>query len=277
MKTLYQQAKDFLREQYVQNREIVKSSDFHRAYVDEKIRHSLQVSGAGNGILRHVAYFQNRSAEFMDICRSAIVLHDIFRFTEVKRWFLTGEKSDHGVEGAALLEQTPPFQDKRITLSIKHHGHMIEEFYKDPAFQNLADPALQKDIEHIHFAVRDADKIANWQILSNEFETVRLVWLPHAQDTSAAQGQITPEAWQSFIDGQLVPHQFKNTDADILLSVLSWLFDINYTYSIIYSRRLNLFNKFFKLFEMIGVEQEKCEQIKNTVRTYVANRFKMDI
>jgi len=276
MYKLYNQAKELLEQEYNKNFQIVKESDFHRAYINEKIRHSLQVSGAGNGILRHEAYFQNRSEEFLDICRSAIVLHDIFRFSEVSRWFLSGELSDHGVEGATMLKNLPPFDDIRITLAIKHHGHLVERFYQDEEYIALKDPALKRDIEHIHFAVRDADKIANWQILTGEFEAMRPVWLPYPQDMSSAQSRITPEAWESFINKNPVPREFKMTNADMLLSVLSWLFDVNYAYSIFYCRRLNLFNKYFKLFEIIGVDKEKCAQIKNTVCEYLAGRFKVN-
>lgn len=273
MSTLYQKAKNYLKEQYLENFEIVKSSDFHRAYVNEKIRHSLQVSGAGNGILRNEKYFMNRSEEFIDIAKTAIVLHDIFRFTEVRRWFETGQKSDHGVEGAAMLKNQPPFNDIRITLSIKHHGHLIEDFYRDEEFLSLADSDLKQDIEHIHFAVRDADKIANWQILTNEFEAMRPVWLPHPEDFSARQSQFTPQAWESFTQSNLVAKKDINTNADTLLSVLSWLFDINYHYAVTYCQRLDLFNKFYNLFEKIGVDSDKRQIIKEITENYLQSKF----
>lgn len=270
---LYQNAKILLKEEHDKNLKIVKSSDFHSAYIDEKLRHSLQVSGAGNGILRNESYFQNRSPEFLDIARTAIVLHDIFRFTEVRRWFLTGEKSDHGVEGAQMLKNIPEFSDIRITLSIKHHGHMVERFYEDPEYTEIADLNLKKDIEHIHFAVRDADKIANWQILTNEFEDMRKVWLPHAEDRSKAQGKIDETAWKSFVNEQIVPRSCLKTNADELISVVSWLFDMNYKYCVTYCQNLDLFNKFFKLFEIIGTDPAQCQRIKEVVQAFVAKRF----
>lgn len=277
MNTLYKQAKVLLHQEYQKNYEIVKSSDFHRAYVDEKIRHSLQVSGAGNGILRNEKYFMNRSEEFIDIAKTAIVLHDIFRFTEVRRWFETGQKSDHGVEGAAMLRKLPPFDDRRIALSIKHHSHLIEDFYQDAEYTDIADQNLKKDIEHIHFAVRDADKIANWQILTNEFEAMRPVWLPNPDDFSEKQAEFTPEGWQNFLQAKLVAKKDIHTNADTLLSVLSWLFDINYTYSVIYCQRLNLFGKFDKLFEIIGVGSDKRRIIRKIVADYLQHRFNITI
>ena len=277
MYELYNKAKELLHQQYQQNYEIVKSSDFHRAYVNEKIRHSLQVSGAGNGILRNEAYFKNRSPEFLDIARTAIILHDIFRFNEVKRWFLTGEKSDHGVEGAAMLKTIPTFNDIHITLSIKHHGHMVEKFYEDPEYTQINDSNLQKDIEHIHFAVRDADKIANWQILTKEFEAMRLVWLPFPTDNSSSQGIICEKMWKNFCNEEVVSKEHIQTNADELLSVLCWLFDINYEYSIKYCQRLNIFKCFFQLFEIIGTNKEQCRQIENIVSNYILKKFNIKI
>ena len=100
---LYEKAKNLLFDEYNANYKIVKNSDYHRGYMDEKIKHSLQVAGAGNGILRNEAYFQNRTPEFVEIAKTAILLHDIFRFREIKILYETGQKLDHGIKGAEML------------------------------------------------------------------------------------------------------------------------------------------------------------------------------
>jgi hypothetical protein len=276
MTTLYSQAKDLLYEQYHKNYDIVCTSEFHRAYANEKLRHSLQVAGAGNGIIRHEEMFQNRSETFLDLVRSAVLLHDIFRFTEVSRWFLTGQKSDHGAEGAAMLEKHPLFADIRITLPIKHHGHMIEDFYADPLYQNITDPQLQTDVRNIIFVVRDADKIANWQILTKEFEQMRQVWLPNFQDRSTAQGQISPKVMASFTAERLSEKNAVCTNADKVLDVLSWLFDINTHYAVTYSRRLKLFEGFDRLFEILGTPLEDRLKISRVVQNYLLEHFPTD-
>jgi hypothetical protein len=273
--SLYEQARALLQAQYQKNREIVKNSPFHLAYVEEKLRHSLQVAGAGNGIVRHEAYFQNRSESFIELTRTAILLHDVFRFEEVRRLFESNQPCDHGVEGAGLLASLPSFNDIRITLPIRHHGHMIEALYDDPDYQNIADPTLKSDVEHIAFAVRDADKIANWQILTHEFEAMRTVWLPHSDDRSEAQSLVDARLLNSYAQQILTADRVKNTNADVIAFTLGWVFDINYAYSITYARRLDLFNAFMRTFETLHTPREQQEQIRAAVADYVAKRFHM--
>ena len=141
---LYDKAKILVRKEYEDAFEIVKESFYHRSFANWKIKHTFQVSGAGNGILAHEPYFQNRSDEFIDICRTAILLHDVYRFREVTGWFQDDTKIDHSLMGAELLSQTKDFNDILITLPIKHHGNMIEKLYEDEAYQTLNDDLKDK-------------------------------------------------------------------------------------------------------------------------------------
>lgn len=50
-------ARKLLLDEYYGNREIVAVSPHYAAYADEKYRHSLQVLGAGNFIIRHEPWF----------------------------------------------------------------------------------------------------------------------------------------------------------------------------------------------------------------------------
>lgn len=274
---LYQKAKKLLNNEYEHNFEIVKDSHYHKSFVNEKIRHSLQVAGAGNGILRNEPYFQNKSAEFIEIAKTAILLHDVFRFNEIRIKYQENRKVDHGAEGAKLLAELPDFNMQQIVLPVKHHGHMIEEFYKDTEFTSIADEELKDQIEHIIFAVRDADKIANWQILTKEYENMRLVWLPFPDDRTKNQGIISDNVWESFIQGEVVPRDYLKTNADCLISVLAWAFDINYKYSFEYSVRLNMLEGFEKIMHDLQIEQTKITYVMDTVKAYVEKRFGMKI
>ena len=131
---MYEKAKNLLHNEYLRNFEIVKDSFYHKSFANEKIRHSLQVAGVGNGILRNEPYFKNKSPEFIEIAKTAILLHDIFRFSEITIKYKTGEKVDHGVMGADFLRNIPEFNTPLIILPVKHHGHMIEALYEDDEY-----------------------------------------------------------------------------------------------------------------------------------------------
>ena len=271
--TLYQKAKQLLQSEYEKNFEIVKDSFYHTSFMNEKIRHSLQVAGAGNGILRNETYFKSKSSEFIEIAKTAILLHDIFRFNEIRIKYQDNKKVDHGVEGAKYLSELTDFNNLLITLPVKHHGHMIDVFYEDEAYFSIKDEELKDQIKHILFAARDADKIANWQILTKEYENMRLVWLPHPEDRTEKQGQITNKVWNSFLEGEVVLNSYIQTNADCLVSVLAWVFDINYRYSIDYSMRLNHLDGFEKILQDLKVEQSKIDTILNIVKDYISKRF----
>ena len=151
---------------------------------------------------------------------------------------------------------------------VEDHGHVVMH-------QGLS----KEDVKHIAFAVRDADKIANWQIVTQEFDFVKKVWLPFPEDDSKEQGIIPPEAWAYFAKHEIVPHGVVKvkTNASEALSMLCWLFDINYQYSVYYCCRLDLFSGFLRLFKQIKVDEENISAIKEIVQDYCKQKFNMDI
>lgn len=273
--SLYKKAQELLHSEYKRNFEIVKDSLYHKSYANEKIRHSLQVAGAGNGILRNEAYFQNKSEKFIEIAKTAILLHDIFRFNEIRLNYQEHKKIDHGVEGSKLLSAISDFNNPLIVLPVKHHGHMIEDFYEDKEYNTINDEELKDQIRHIIFAVRDADKIANWQILTKEYENMRLVWLPFPDDTSSKQGIISNKVWEAFINCQITPRNHIKTNADTILSVIAWCFDLNYKYSVEYCMRLKHLEGFEKIMTDLQVEPEKIDIIVQVIRNYIKERFQL--
>ncbi len=224
---LYEKALKLLYKEYDDVFEIVKSSSYHRAFANEKIRHSMQVLGAGNGILKHEKYFLNKPSDFIETARVAILLHDVYRFKEILGWFESNTKIDHGEKGAEFLSQTDDFNNILITMPIKHHGHMIEKMYEDEAYQKL-DDKTKDEVRHIAFAVRDADKIANWNLLKNEWENMKEVWLPYPNDHSKVQAEINKELWGWFMHFKVAPNNLRRSNADVAISIICWLFDMNY-------------------------------------------------
>lgn len=273
---LYDKAKILVRKEYEDAFEIVKESFYHRSFANWKIKHTFQVSGAGNGILAHEPYFQNRSDEFIDICRTAILLHDVYRFREVTGWFQDDTKIDHSLMGAKLLSQTKDFNDILITLPIKHHGHMIEKLYEDEAYQTLNDD-LKDKAKHISFAVRDADKIANWYSVNNEWEKAKEVWFQFPSDFSLAQAEINDELWSYFLRKQISPNYLCKTNADAAISTICWLFDMNYRYSLLYCKKFDLFERFCTVLKKLRVDETKIETVRKTMKNYVSEKFQIEI
>ena len=262
--------------EYRDNLPYVQGNRHYELYMYEKIRHSFQVSGAGNGILKHEKYFADRNKEFIDIARTAILLHDIYRFREIRGLFEENKAVDHSVLGAEFLRQINEFNNILITLPIKHHGHMIEEFYKDEEYQKQ-NPEVQEQLKHIAFAVRDADKIANWYLLCCDFEGMKDVWLPYPDDVSDKQTQINEVLWDYFKKDEVAPRGLGWTNADKLICVLAWFFDVNYGYSIDYCKKLKVFEGLHDILLKIHMDEEKADEIFQILKNYGFQRFQVEI
>ena len=276
--SLYESAKNLLQTEYETNKTVkILSSKFYTAYIEEKWRHSWQVAGAGNLILKNEPYFHGRDSAFLEKAKTAVLLHDVFRFREVRLKAEENKRVDHGLSGATFLKTLPEFNDILITLPIKHHGHMIEELYADAEYQALPEGQLKEDVRHIAFLVRDADKIANWQILTNEFEQMRLVWLPFPDDFSEKQAKIMPKLWAGFCDCCVSKGRFTETNVSSLLATFSWIFDMNYCSSVIFCKNLNLFEKFYGILNKFHIDPLKMAQIRQIVNDYVEKKFLLKI
>ena len=265
------EAKDLLKKTYLPAQEKLSTSRDWQAFAEEKYVHSLQVLGAGNYILGHEEFFINKSPEFIDLAKTVLVLHDIARFEEIVRRSQNINNYDHGVEGAKLLEDLPPFNDILITLPIKHHGHMIEDFYNDDAFKAINDPQQIEDVKNLIFLVRDADKIANFNQLCNpHFHEWHKYFFPEKDISS----QITPMVKKAFLQETLVPRPNIITRADRMLSLLSWFYDINYNASLEFCSKLKIDNVMINIFKSMmhdNVDDEIIDKMtswlkqKNTI------------
>ena len=258
---LLQKAEALLLKEYKEAFEKVKESAYYKDFVNEKYVHSLQVMGAGNGIIKNEPYFQNQTPQFIEICRVAILLHDIYRFREMVALCLTGEKNDHGVQGAEFLKQFEEFNHLYITLPIKHHGHIIEDLYDDLEYQNL-DEKTQDIVKHICFAIRDADKIANWYPLCISDERFEF-WFTGKEKPNSEK--ITDSVWNCFINKRIVVREFSKTAADNAIETFGWLFDINYPYSIYYCRRLKIFEKMPDILRKLHIGESYIKTFSKTV------------
>ncbi|MBR1648955.1 MAG: HD domain-containing protein [Alphaproteobacteria bacterium] len=260
-----------LKNEYQKCFEKVKEDGYYACFAEEKLHHSLQVLGAGNFIIRHESWFANKTQDFIDLCKTAVLLHDIARFEEITVRYLRNVKIDHGEEGAKKLKLMPEFNDIRITLPIKHHGHVKEDFYRDAEFLNIKDTKLADEVEHIFFLIRDADKIANFNIVCNEREKFLPVFIPQKDEVSDQRSIITPEVKDDFLRCKTVNYALRRTQADHCLAFISWFFDINYQSSVVFCERLDLINKMFDGLKFYQNDENLAQDLKNLVIKYLTN------
>ena len=248
--------------------EVVKEDASHRYYAEEKIRHSLQVAGAGNYIIRHVSWLKNKSDDYIEMVKTAVLLHDVCRFPEIAK-DAKGykEKYDHGMAAYEFLNHTSLFDDIRIRLPIKHHGHLIEELYGDEEYQNL-DDELRQEVKLICFLVRDADKIANFNMIVREPYFWPLF--------TGVKGEITAEnmkvsdfVWENAFTDRTIPKNYR-TIADRIASFLSWYVDINYQAALDYCNKSQLLDLMLKIFDRYCSDEEFKRQYSAHIRKFLS-------
>lgn len=237
---MLEKEKDLLHQEYRKCLEIAKHNKLFTSLAKEKIQHSYQVLDAGNYILKEENTFKNWSTQRIKEARTALLLHDIGRFTEIIAKIQTPQQNnDHCILGYNILANIPQYYDPRIIIPIKHHGHMIEELYNDPEFYTREDPQLKYEIEKITFLVRDADKIANFKLLS---ESGPEIWtLFNIEKNTSQQTPVSPEALQTFLKQEVIRFKDVHTNSDCILLLICWIFDLNYASSFAYMQNNQCF------------------------------------
>lgn len=226
-----------LQQSYQNCRNHVQDSPYYTLYADEKIHHSLQVVGAGNYILKHEKAFQNRAADFILNAKLAYLFHDIGRFEEIKAKYDYAKENegksqsrgtyDHSIIGADILRKIPSYNNPLIIIPIKHHGHLIGDLYTDEEFASIKDEQLKKDIETILFLVRDADKVANFNLVKIEQERFASLFYGEAAKDKIKMS-IAPELLEQFHRCEPISKLLLHNVAEELLGFIAWVFDMNY-------------------------------------------------
>ncbi len=266
---MLEQAKLLLKSEYEKCLQVVKKDNFYVNYTTEKWVHSRQVLGAGNFIIKHEPWFQKQPDDVIDAAKTALLLHDVARFEEITRRFLEGIKIDHGERAYEKLKEMSEYDEWLVAFAIKHHGHVKECFYEDESYLALKDENLRDQVEHIFWLVRDADKIANFNIVCEEREKYLELFLPSPDKVDYSEKKPTEPILHDFYDNKTVDYSLRKSVPDYILAFLSWYFDLNYKSSVVFCEKLNLPDKMFAIFEQYCDDQVLNDKLKSYLKDYL--------
>lgn len=262
-------AKKILLAEFERNSKLI-TADFQKDFMEEKIKHSYQVLGMGNLLLKHVVCFERLSKEDKDYLQAVVLLHDVGRFAEIIKK-KSGERFDHGVCGARILEGNDLFNAPDCVLPIRHHGHLIDYLYRDEDYMCLPETMRQR-VRLVSFLVRDADKLANFYLLAKNFKEIEDVFFavycfeePHSQKISA-------EVRADFMAHKSVRREYACNFADMALFFIAWVYDLNFRTSFEVLEKLKImeklifwFSKFWVKADVFLIEQEINKFIRQKV------------
>lgn len=237
--------KEFLR--YTENYDLTNEN------INRKQGHSIRVMN----ISKQIATELNLTEEQIQIATLIGLLHDIARFEQYTQYqtYNDNRSFDHGDYGVKILDkdmrkyiETDEY-DKIIKIAIKNHNKFeIEDGLNE---------------EELLFSkiIRDADKI---DIL---YETIGMFW--KGEEKAINNTEISPEVMEKFEQNKLLKRE-KNkvfVGMDQVMSVLAFIFDINYRPSFKIIKENDYINKIIDRFEF-----KDKEKVRNIALQYLQEK-----
>lgn len=209
-------------------KEYVNSYDINNIKIKRKYDHSYRVKQ----LARDLSEYLNLDEDNKYLAELIGLLHDIGRFEQVKIYnsFVDYETIDHGDFGVKIL-----FEDGLIRKFIKDnkYDNIIYNAIKNHNKLNI-EPGLD-EISLLHSKIiRDADKIDILYIKSNKAEKIVEEYGP------------TKEVEEDFFKNKLSENKKIVTSIDNVIRILSFLYDINYSFSYKYILDNKLIEKYYK-------------------------------
>ena len=212
--------------------EYVKNYDMEDNHIKYKYNHSIRVEK----ICEALAYALNLNEEDTYIIKTIGLLHDIGRFEQLKS---TGSYSDndfdHGAYGAMLL-----FKEG-----------LIEKFNVDPKYYDIIEFAIlnhnkyqideTSDERKLMFAklIRDADKIDKY----DAYTYLKTYNIANIED------DVTNEVSIQFRKHEAINRKIRKTKADLLISVIAFVYDINFIESLEIINKQNYLDELYNKLE----------------------------
>ena len=229
-----------LKKFYLQAVAQIPADSFFHESINHKFCHSVAVWQTGRKIMTQTPELADIDAEFKTLAERALLFHDVGRFHEAVCRYramqqkisvsAASNKYDHGFIGYDLLKDLPPYNDLRILLAIKYHGKMMEEVRASELWQQTEQSPLGNDAGKILYLVRDADKLANLEVIKTQNHLQHDIFFKLLSD-EARHAPISAVVWQQFLARQTILFTDLHSFADRILMVLSWIFDLNYQYT----------------------------------------------
>lgn len=210
----------------------------------------------------------NLSEEEIQLAKLIALLHDIGRFEQqtATKEFEDYKGFDHAEYGIKILFedglirkfiQDDKYDDIIYKAIINHNRYKIEEGLDEKTL-------LQAKI------IRDADKLDNFRVKDTEkFESMFL------NKEVIEHENISPKIYETFMDCKLIDVRDRITQIDFWVSVIAFMFDLNFNISLQYILGNDYINKLIDRLEYKNEDTKaKMEQIRKCANDYIKDRLK---
>ncbi|MBR1648573.1 MAG: HD domain-containing protein [Alphaproteobacteria bacterium] len=244
----------FLKKEYRKAYEQTVGDELITSLINRKFVHSWRVFQNGMKIVK--SDLKDTDARFLDMSAKALIFHDIGRFSEAvnihnnRRLGELGQKYDHGQMGAEILSSVKKYNDLKILLAVRHHGHIMEDFYNDSQYIALAEED-KKCTETLLKLVRDADKLDLYHLQIVNASIENDVFFNSLSEDLKYCG-VSDEVLKQFFCAKTILHSTIKNLPERILGCVSWQFDLNYPLT----RKLYINNNYREV--LLGLFDKYC-------------------
>lgn len=243
-----------------------KKFDLEDENINNKQAHSIRVMH----ICEKIGKEMNLNKEEIQVAKLIGLLHDIGRFEQYKKCktYIDRESFDHGDYGETLLKENN-FIEKFI--DDKKYIKIILKAVKNHNKYKIEDDMNEEELKYVRL-IRDADKI---DIL---YEAVNIFWNSKEEKEKMENSTISQEVKEEFFQEVNIKNRgSKETKADNLIKIISFIYDINYKVSLKIISEEKYIDKLINRFHFKNKEtKETIAKIKIRTNKYIEKNIKDD-
>lgn len=226
----------------------VKKYDLKNKNIMRKYHHSFRVMG----FCEEIAKDLNLSEEDIFIAKLCGLYHDIARFEQWTKYntFKDEKSFDHGDLGYDILNKEK-FIDNKEYLDIVLNATRYHNKYK-------VNDGLSERVKLFCNIVRDADKLDIIKEQGNQIIEDKIV--------------LNKELLNSIYNKEICKNGYISSSSDVILRMLSWVFDLNFKYSYKFIMNNNIIDNKFKLLELYG-QTDEINRLKQFIYKNIDERM----
>ncbi len=239
------------------------------SYIAQDAEEALNFSLKKEHTLRVVQYIRELAEsialpeQLQRTAQCSALLHDIGRFPQYRQFrsFDDRKSGNHAVSGIKIIQQeqlldsVEPDEKRQILRAIYFHN----------VFQI---PAAAQNLDRTMIALlRDADKLDIFTIIADAYSTDGPV-NPVIDFELPETGSCSPFYVEGLLNRQLCSYTHIRSAEDVRLMRLSWIFDLNFTYSFKQVRASGFINRILK--HLPG--DSRTEMLRQSLESFLASQ-----
>lgn len=243
--------------------EYVEQYDSKDGKIKLKIDHIKRVAD----ISRKLATQLNLSNEEIKLAELIGWLHDIGRFEQIKRYntFVDKDSINHGELGVDIL-----FKDG-----------LVREFVEDTKYDEIIKKAIQihntgkvpkgltKQEEIQARMIRDSDKIDIYYVLTTD--TMENIYGVSTMENDTIKDEIV----RQFKEDKYIDYSLRETTAEMLVSHIIYVYDLNYTSSLEIIKEKGYINKLANRYKFANKDTyDKIQECARLANEYIKEKTK---